>query len=177
MTAAQRIDGGLRQRSCLVEPPLPMLRPVQRHRHHQHLCRSIRQQLRDRLRQHGSKLLRGGMHSVVLQRMNCLAQPSIVSPKCHSPCERRRRNAARSAEVRLGDSLLDRRVQRVAASPARPCVADGYFSPAGIANWNGRKSRQRGAAKSTGGGKKCGTNCVQRTSEYPHNRAPTGCLR
>jgi len=79
--------------------------------------------------------------------------------------------------LRRRDSFDDRRIQRVAASRAHDSALDRNLGPADIANWNGRKSRQRGAAKRTGGGKKCWTNCVYRTSEYAHYRAPTGCLR
>lgn len=173
----QSLNGSQRQRPRLVESSLPVFRSVKRHRYDQHLLRRIRHQSRHRLRKHRSQLLRSRMQTAILQCVNRLSQASIVSRKRHSLCERRRRYPASTTHIARLNPFYDRCIQRVSASQAHNPGLGRYLSPASITNWNGRESWQRGAAKCTAGRKKCGTYCVNRTSENTHYRAPTGCLR
>ena len=116
------------------------------------------------------------MKPIVFQRMNGVAHPAFIRTEGDGAHERRRGEPAGAARRDLRRRL--ERAQRVAAarrSRARP--ESGNLGPASIANWNGRKVRQRGAAESAGGGKEGTTDRVHRTSEYARHGAPRGCLR
>jgi len=65
-------------------------------------------------------------------------------------------------------------MEDIAAARTHGSILRGKFGPANIANWRGRKKRQRGAAKGTTGGKQSTTCCVHGTSKDAHHRTPGG---
>lgn len=175
--AGKGMDGCLRESASLIESALAILCAVEGDRDDQHRGRSLGENRRNGLCEHGSEVAGGWMHPVVLQRVNGVAQLAIVSAEGDCSCKRRSGRAAGAAQRGGFDAFDNWRVEGVTASAADNSGLGWNLRPASVTNWNGSESRQRGAAKRTGGGKECGTNCVYGTSEDAHNRAPTGCLR
>ncbi len=177
MRFAQGIDGATGEGTSLVESALFVLGAVQRYGNDEQACWSIGGKLRNGRSEHRAKAAGGGMDAIVFERMDSGAHPAVVSAEGNGARKGRRRKAAGTAKLCGGYGRDGRLVERVAATFADRASMDGNFSPACVTDWNGRELRQRGAAEGTGGGKECGTNCVQRTSEDARNGAPTGCLR
>jgi hypothetical protein len=117
------------------------------------------------------------VNPVVFKGMNGAAQAAIVGCESNGALKGRRGKSAGTAKMRGKDAFDGRLVKNVAAAEAGGTVVGGYFSPAGITDWNGRELRQRRAAEGAGARKESGTDCVQRTSKNARNGAPTGCLR
>ena len=144
MRLAQHAQRFRRQHSRLVESALRILRPVQRHWNHQHLRRSLTRELRNRLGQHPPQPARRRVQPVVFERVDRLPHSPLVQTKRRRPPERWRRLPAGAAEICM--KRPTGAMQRVAATSADTTTLDRKFSPAGIANWNGSKPRQRRAA-------------------------------
>jgi hypothetical protein len=89
-----------RQRARLVKPALRHPRAVQRHRDNQHVLRSVRSHLCNRIRKPQAKFSRHGSHAVVFQRMNGPAHRALVNPITDDTDKRRRRHPARPAVAR-----------------------------------------------------------------------------
>ncbi len=68
-------------------------------------------------------------------------------------------------------------MQCVATARAYRAALDRKFRPADRANWNGRKPRQGGAAKGTGGGEQGATQTIDWTSKHANHGAPPHCPR
>ena len=134
-------------------------------------------QLGDGLGQHPAQPAGRRMQPVVLERVDGRLHAALVRPVGHGPHKRRRRQAAGPAERGTRRAEPQRRVKRVAAARAHGSALDGKLRPADIANWHGRKLRQRGAAESTGGRKEGATQGVHGTSKHASHCAPTGSLR
>ncbi len=108
------------------------------------------EKLHDGRGKNGPETPRRGAHAFVLQRMNRCTQAAIISAERDGSCELRWSEPAGTAKLRGFDAFHNRRIEGVAAAPADGAGVSRNLSPAGIANWNGRELRQRGAAKSTG---------------------------
>lgn len=158
----QCANGRLGDRASLVESALPSFASMERHGYDQHFGRSVGRELGDGSGKHAAKLARSGLHAVVLQGVDGLSHAAFVRCKRDCTYKWRRSDTARAAQVCRGNAFDRRSVKRFSASAAYAAVGDGYLHPAGFANWNGRELRQRGAAKSTGGGKECRTDCVNK---------------
>ena len=63
-------------------------------------------------------------------------------------------------------------MKRIAAAGTGRAVEGRKFSPAGIADWHGRKARQRRAAEGARGGQEGASYSIPGTSEHPGNGAP-----
>ncbi len=68
-------------------------------------------------------------------------------------------------------------MKRVAAARAHRSALNREFRPANRANWNGRETRQGGAAKGAGGGEHGATQTIDWTSEHANHRTPPSRLR
>ena len=113
-------------------------------RNHQHLRWSLTRELRNRLGQHPPQPARRRVQPVVFERVDRLPHSPLVQTKRRRPPERWRRLPAGAAEICM--KRPTGAMQRVAATSADTTTLDRKFSPAGIANWNGSKPRQRRAA-------------------------------
>ena len=163
------------QRPCLVEAPLSVLGPVQRHRDNQHFWRRLARQLGNGLGQHPAQPVGCRMELVVLEGVNGGFHAAFVDSEGHGPCKAGRREAARAAQRGAKMGRI-RRGESVAATTAQSTGQGGKFHPAGIADWRRREMRQRGAAEGTDGRKEGATKCIHGTSKYARHGAPTGSL-
>ena len=148
---------------------------MQSNRHYQHLSGSFGCQPGNGLCQQAAKVFRRRMQPLVLERMDRDFQPAFVQPECNRAHKRRRRKAAGATKCTTGGS--GRPGERVAAARARRPAEGFEFSPATFADWNRRKARQGGAAKSAKTRKDGTTNCVGGTSQDANHGAPARCLR
>lgn len=162
------------QRPRLVEAPLGVLGPVQRHRDNQHFRRRLARQLGNGLGQHPAQPVGCRMELVVLEGVNGGFHAAFVDSEGHGPCKAGRREAALPAQ--RGASIGRRRAECVAAASAQVTGEGGKFRPAGMADWRKGKMRQRRAAENTEGRKEGATNCIHGTSKYARHGAPTGSL-
>lgn len=121
------------------------------------------------------------MESVVIEGVNRCARPTLVEPEDHSRDKWQRRHPAGPAHAatrRLVECVaIEHIIKRVTASRAGGTGHRLDRGPAVIANWNGRKPRQRGAANSAGGGQESTTNSIYRTSQHANHGAPPCSLR
>ena len=157
---AEGIDRMAGECARLVEPALLLLGAMQGYGNDQHFRSCVGSKPSNRSGKHGAHPPGCGMDAAVFERMDSFAHAAVVCSEGDGSGKRGRREAAGAAKMRGCNGFDWRGVERIAAEAADEAGGDRNFCPAGITNWNGRKPRQRGAAKSAWGGEERGTECV-----------------
>src|ERR1035437_7528583 len=117
------------------------------------------------------------MDAVVFHRMNGCSHAPIVRAICNSLYKWGGSQPAHATDIDLVCRNNWIEIQRVAATDACGATQDGNFHPAGITDWGGGETRQRGAAEFAGGGKEGAAYGVHGTSKDAGDSAPGGSLR
>ena len=178
MCRAKRGDRGFGKRPRLVESALCLLRPVQGNRNHEHAIRRVIRKPRHGFGKHVAERSSGCPQTIVFECMNCCPHSAFIRPAGNSTNKGRGRQLARPAKNRSGLAAgLSVCLRRIPTTSTAGPVLDRKLAPARITDWNGRKVRQVGAAKNTGGRKEDATDGIHGTSEYASYRAPAGSLR
>ena len=152
MAPGENVERLARKSPRLVKAALRMLDAVQRYGNHQHLGRRLSCELCDRGGEHAAQAACRRMQPIIFEGVNRFAQPAPVEPEGYGSDKWRRSQAAGSAQNRVGGQSRRDVTDRVTAAHAGSAGKGRNRSPAEITDWNGRKPRQRRAAKSAGGG-------------------------